>query len=481
MSIRQHDEYNKKLMDSAEYVFQIQGRKDISGDTKKSITNFLHILNASSPELAKMTLGGLSNFGIGRTQDETDFFSQMAAAGTDMMTFTKDLTSGKMDEFQAVQKTVDTYKRMVSYAIETVGVIKPGDPLYVVFTQMQKFITEKDGLTRKQYEEQLDKNKKIAAESTGLNSEIADTKTYMRDTSIRMEQLATSSETVATLMNVMSDTMKDFMDELAKMVGKGGPKSLEIYRELNSVQKQIRNLKPPTEEEIRIDKEMTQVDQMGMSTGSVTENTRLNQYNAKLAELTQQEHQIKIKQYANEIEEKRKNINDFDEQTRLEIEQHQKNNPTQPKVPSTPAPAVGASAATSPASTTVVPAVTSSAANVTVSTGATSNSTVAATPVAPKNTLPQSPAATPQSDFVSNTGGAYNTGGIVQNTNEPDQSDKGTNVSQRSLPGSLNIATQDNKHIENMSMNLSDKFALLIDLLESSNSMTKKKMQATMA
>ena len=134
-----------------------------------------------------------------------------------------------------------------------------------------------------------------------------------------------------------------------------------------------------------------------------------------------------------------------------------------------------------PASTTVVPAVTSSAANVTVSTGATSNSTVAATPVAPKNTLPQSPAATPQSDFVSNTGGAYNTGGIVQNTNEPDQSDKGTNVSQRSLPGSLNIATQDNKHIENMSMNLSDKFALLIDLLESSNSMTKKKMQATMA
>ena len=83
-------------------------------------------------------------------------------------------------------------------------------------------------------------------------------------------------------------------------------------------------------------------------------------------------------------------------------------------------------------------------------------------------------------------GGAFNTGGIVQNTNanasdSSDQSEKGTDVSQRSLPGSLNIATQNNKHIENISMNLSDKFDRLVDLLESSNSMTKKKMQATMA
>jgi hypothetical protein len=460
MSIRQHDEYNKKLMDSAENVFGIQGRTDLSDPVKKSITNFLHILNASSPELAKMTLGGLSNFGLGRNQAESDFFSQMAAAGTDMTTFTKDFTSGKMDEFEAVQKTINTYKRMVSYAEKTVGVINSDNPLYAVYTQMQKFITEKDGLTRKQYEEQLDKNKKIAAESTGLNAEIADTKTYMRDTSIRMEQLATSSETVATLMNVMSDTMKDFIDELAKMAGKGGPKSLEIQRELSSVQKEIRNLKPPTD---------TNTNQLWISNSTKFSLADVQKkYDEKLKALQKKEHDLKIKQYANEIEEKRKNINDFDETTRLKIEEYQKNNPTKPKTSPTSVP-------------TVAPAVTSPAANVSASTGATSKPTVAATPVAPTNNLPQAPSATPQSDFVSNTGGAYDTGGIVKNTNEPDQSDKGTNVSQRSLPGSLNIATQDNKHIENMSMNLSDKFALLIDLLESSNSMTKKKMQATMA
>jgi hypothetical protein len=479
MSIRQHDEYNKKLMDSAEYVFGIQGRTDLSEPVKKSVTNFLHILNASSPELAKMTLGGLSNFGIGRTQAEKDFFSQMAAAGTDMMNLTKDLTSGKIDEFQAVQKTIDTYKRMVSYAEKTVGVINSDNPLYAVYTQMQKFITEKDGLTKQQYEEQLDKNKKIAAESTGLNTEIADTKTYMRDTSIRMEQLATSSETVATLMNVMSDTMKDFMDELAKMVGKGGPKSLEIQRELNSVQKEIRNLKPPTEKDIL----ESLITNMGTSVDDESKKL-LKKYDEKLAELKKQEHNLKIKNYANEIEEKRKNINDFDETTRLQIEEYQKNNPTQPKTSSTtqitPSTAV-ASTVTSPAAPTAASAVTSSATNSSASTGSTSKPTVAATSVAPKNNLPQSPSATPQSELISDTGFAANTGGIVQNTNESDQSDKGTNVSQRSLPGSLNIATQDNKHIENMSMNLNDKFALLIDLLESSNSMTKKKMQATMA
>lgn len=443
MSMKQHDDYNKKLMESPEYVFQIMGRSDLSDKVKDAATNYLQLMNAAAPELAKMTLGGLSNFGIGRTQQEQEFFSRMAAAGIDFMTFTKDFTSGKMDEFEAVQKTVDVYKKMIIRVKETVGEILPGDDLYAGYVQMQTFITQYSNLDRKQYQERLDANKKISKEQTGVNSQLGDTKTNLRDSAIMMEKLTTSSDNVVALMDFMSEAMFSAVDKMYDISKLERPESLKIQKKLIDAQKELGKQKKPTEDEI--DK--------WKKSGTLTDRQQNPQtiYENKMKKLTEERDNLEMQLLDNKIKEGHTDENSLTKQVKDKLDAYRTTIPNIPKEKSS------------------------------TPTGASTGkpSTVPATGGNP-GPLPI------LTEHMSKYGPGFNTGGIVQNTNtnvsyQSDQSEQGTDISQRSLPGSLNIDNQDNKLIENMSTNLSDKFAILIDLLESSNSMSKKKMQATMA
>jgi hypothetical protein len=492
MSMKQHDSLNKKLMNDPRWIFGIQGNKEFTKEGKENALRLFNLLEGA-PKQQEFLLEALQSTGVITGSDKgaaSDILVSLTSVGYDLQDQRKKLASGKLNEFEflknfyeAGKKANDTIKEgnRMSNKLEDYG--------YETFVEMEQSIAKFGKLTKERYNERLEENERISKLPTGKSAEMGDTKTYMRETQITMEQLSTNSDTVAGLMNVMSATLGEFIDYTAKAAGKPIEKSVGLRRELIRVQKDISDLKPGYAEytKDRAETIRSMPKMVGSSWSIYNQALSEKEYEKKLQELETKQHDIKMSILDNDIQLERKKEDDLTVQQKVDLENYRKNNPS-PNIVSTPTP-VGTTGSTSSASTS------SPSPKLDMRSLLGGNiSRSAASPTSPKSTTSSSnnaslsisvPSGGTEVTSGSNSGraqgGGYATGGVVQNSNESDQSNKGTEASQRSLPGSLNITSQDNKHIENMSADLSDKFSILIDLLESSNSTAKRKMQATMA
>jgi hypothetical protein len=491
MSMKKHDSLNKKLMNDPRWVFGIQGNKEFTEEGKKQARILMNLIGDEAPKQQEFFLEALQSTGVITGQGKnaaSDMLVSLTAVGYDTIEQRKKLASGQLDGvtiynnfLKAGEKANDTLREGSQLSN------KIGDIHYDGYVEIQNSITKFGKLKKEDLIDKIEENERISKQSTGKSAEMGDTKTYMRETQITMEQLSTNSDTVAGLMNVMSETLGQFIDYTAKAAGKPIEKSVGLQRELIRVKKDINDLKP-SYAEYNQDRS-AQISSMPKMAGAAWSiyNRPLSEkeYEKKLQELETKQHNIKMSILDNDIQLERKKEDDLTAQQKVDLENHRKNNP-QPNIVSTPT-AVGTTGST--------PSAPSQSSNGPKGSGILNLfGSGGAKPAAPKSTTPSSnnaslsisvPAGGTQVTSGSTSGraqgGGYRTGGIVQSFEDSDQSNKGTDVSQRSLPGSLNIASSDNKHIETMSADLSDKFSILIDLLESSNSTAKRKMQATMA
>ena len=489
MSIKEHDALNKKLMDDPRWVFGIQGNPDISKEVKDEVNIFMNLIGNKYPKSFDSILEILQTgvvTGEGKTV-ASDFMSTLTSVGFDTVKWRNDFMSGKIDQSVAMKQiTTAMGKARDNLKNGNLLATQMSDQGMGIFVEMNELSNKMNNLTKEEYEAQRAENERISKLTSGKSAEMADTKTYMRETQITMEQLSTNSDTVDGLMNVMSETLGEFIDYTAKAAGKPIEKSVGLQRDLIRVQKDINNLKPGYDESNRVRDTAIMASHpfIGAAWGMYNQPLNKEQYEKKLQDLKTKQHSIEMQILENDIKLERKKEDDLTAQQKGDLENHRKNNPESKPTP------VGTTGTTG--STTSAPSQSSngpkgsSIFNLFGSGGAK--------PASPKSTTPSSnsaslsisvPSGGTQVTNDSNSGRAqgsgFRTGGIVQSLDESDQSNKGTETSQRSLPGSLNITSQDNKHIENMSADLSDKFSILIDLLESSNSTAKRKMQATMA
>jgi hypothetical protein len=239
MSIKQLDDFNKQLQNSVEYRLGIQNDKSITEEGQKAIKFMLQSAQSSDPALEKILEEALVTKGAMRTQEGSQFASMMGNKWPEFVRMLEDMKAGKVGGADATGKLARDMEIQMKEVQQRVSQNK-NDPLYKQVTGILNFIDANRTRTQKQYNEQLAALETQKTTTDGFNSEMADTKSEMYRASQQMEQLATNSDIVASLMSSMAETMNDLTSAAYKISGKEKPESVKIQDELISLSKDLR-------------------------------------------------------------------------------------------------------------------------------------------------------------------------------------------------------------------------------------------------
>jgi hypothetical protein len=238
MSIKQLDDFNKQLQNSVEYRLGIQNDKSITAEGQKAIKFMLQSAQSADPALEKILEEALVTKGAMRSQEGSQFASMMGDKWPTFVRMLEDMKAGKVGGADATGKLARDMEIQMKEVQQRVSQNK-NDPLYKQVTGILTFIDQNRTRTQKQYNDQLAAGETQKNETEGLNSQMADTKSEMYRASQQMEQLATNSDIVASLMESMAETMKDLTDAAYKMTGREKPESVKAQDEIVSLRKDL--------------------------------------------------------------------------------------------------------------------------------------------------------------------------------------------------------------------------------------------------